>query len=190
MTHAKEICGDIWLLFFVLWILAGLRTKRRLQAANLRSRLSYGIPVGIGFALLFSDRWGIPFLESRLLPRTDELGIAAIVITLLGLAFAVWARVHLGQNWSSAPMIKQQHQLIRSGPYRFVRHPIYSGLLVAAAGTFLAVGRVRGALGVLIIWLGFEIKSRVEEQFMVQNFGPEYEEYRQTTGGIFPRISF
>lgn len=190
MSHAKEICGDIWLLFFFLWILAGLRTKQRLQAADWRARLSYGIPVVIGFALLFSERWGIPALEVRLLPRSDDLGLVAVLITLLGLAFAVWARVHLGKNWSSAPMIKQEHQLIRSGPYRFVRHPIYSGLLVAAAGTFLAVGRVRGALGILIIWLGFEIKSRIEEQFMVQTFGAEYEDYRHVTGGIFPRISF
>jgi len=118
------------------------------------------------------------------------LAIAAIAITIAGMALAVWARVYLGRNWSSAPTIKQQHQLIRSGPYRFVRHPIYSGILLAMAGTFLANGKVRGAVAVVLVWLAWSIKSGMEEVFMTRTFGAEYEEYCRTTGALFPRIQF
>jgi protein-S-isoprenylcysteine O-methyltransferase Ste14 len=188
MINGKQICSDLWLAFFVLWMLAALQTKRAARSADLGRRLAYGIPVVLGFSLMFSDRRQIPWLNMRILPRTQELAIAAIALTLAGMAFAVWARVHLGRNWSSAPTIKEQHQLIRSGPYRLVRHPIYTGLLIALAGTFLANGRVRGALSLVVVWLAFDIKRRIEEDFMVQTFGPQYEDYRRTTGALFPRI--
>jgi protein-S-isoprenylcysteine O-methyltransferase Ste14 len=104
------------------------------------------------------------------------------------MCFAVWARVYLGRNWSSAPTIKEGHQLIRGGPYRFVRHPIYTGILLALVGTVLANGKVRGALAVVLIWFAWTVKSRMEEEFMMRTFGAEYEEYRRTTGGLIPRI--
>jgi protein-S-isoprenylcysteine O-methyltransferase Ste14 len=104
----------------------------------------------------------------------------------MGLAF--WARVYLGRNWSSAPTIKEHHELIRSGPYRFVRHPIYTGILLAMVGTFLANGKVRGALSVVVVWFAWTVKSRMEEEFMVRTFGAQYEEYRRTTGALFPRL--
>jgi len=188
MINAKLICDDLWMAFFVVWMLAALQTKRAVERADLGRRLAYGIPVVLGFSLMFSDRWPIPWLDRRVLPRTQELAIAAIALTLAGMAFAVWARVHLGRNWSSAPTIKEQHQLIRSGPYRLVRHPIYTGLLIALAGTFLANGRVRGALSLVVVWLAFDIKRRIEEDFMVQTFGPQYEDYRRSTGALFPRL--
>jgi protein-S-isoprenylcysteine O-methyltransferase Ste14 len=142
----------------------------------------------LGFSLMFNDRLHVAWLDTRIVPKTQELAVAAIALTVAGMAFAVWARVHLGRNWSSAPMIKQQHQLIRSGPYRLVRHPIYTGLLIALAGTFLANGKIRGALSVVVVWISFDIKRRIEEEFMVQTFGPQYEDYRRTTGALFPRI--
>ena len=188
MSNGKVICDDLWLAFFVVWMLAALRTKRAAQRVEWGRRLTYVIPVLLGFALMFNDRWQIAWLDTRILPKTQELAVAAIALTLAGMAFAVWARVHLGRNWSSAPMIKQQHQLIRSGPYRLVRHPIYTGLLIALAGTFLANGRVRGALSVVVVWLSFDIKRRIEEDFMVQTFGPQYDDYRRTTGALFPRL--
>ena len=188
MINAKLICDDLWMAFFVVWMLAALRTKRSAQSADWGRRLTYGIPVVLGFSLMFSDRWPAPWLDRRVLPRTQELAIAAIALTLAGMALAVWARVHLGRNWSSAPSIKEQHQLIRSGPYRLVRHPIYTGLLIALAGTLLANGRVRGALTLVVVWLAFDIKRRIEEDFMVQTFGPQYEDYRRSTGALFPRL--
>jgi protein-S-isoprenylcysteine O-methyltransferase Ste14 len=114
--------------------------------------------------------------------------IAGLATTVAGMPFAVWARVHLGRNWSSAPMIKKQHELVRSGPCRLVRHPIYTGLLLSAMGTFLVKGKVRGVLGVVLIYSGFAIRSRIKEEFKVRTFGSQYDDYRRTTGAIFPRV--
>ena len=85
-------------------------------------------------------------------------------------------------------MLREGHELIRSGPYRYVRHPIYTGILLAMVGTFLANGKVRGALAVVFVWIGWTIKSRMEEEFMVRNFGSKYEDYRRTTGALIPRV--
>lgn len=188
MIEGMRACGYLWLLFFVYWMIVALRTKRAAVRVSWRRGLYYRIPVVLGYFLMFSKVPLTQWLDDRIIPRTQVIAVVAIAITLAGLAFAVWARVYLGTNWSSAPMIKQQHQLIRSGPYRFVRHPIYSGILLAMVGTFLANGKVRGALAVLLVWFAWSVKSRIEEQFMVQTFGAEYEEYRRTTGALFPRL--
>ena len=188
MMNGMQACSRLWLIFFTLWMLAALLTKRTMVRVSWRRTLAYGIPVVLGFYCVFSLDADIPWLQKRLLPRTPELAIAAVVITFAGLAFAGWARVYLGRNWSSAPVIKEKHELIRSGPYRLVRHPIYTGILVALIGTFLANGKVRGAIGVVLVWIAWTIKSRMEEEFMLRTFGVEYEEYRRTTGGLFPRL--
>jgi protein-S-isoprenylcysteine O-methyltransferase Ste14 len=190
MIDAMRVCSKLWLVFFALWMLAALRTKPTLERVSWRRALYYGIPAVLGYYLMFSRNLNIPWLQHWFVPRTPAVAIIAIVITLAGLLFAVWARAYLGRNWSSAPMIKEHHQLIRGGPYRFVRHPIYTGILLAMAGTSLANGKVRGALGVLLVWIAWTIKSRMEEEFMVRNFGAEYEEYRRSTGALFPRIRF
>ena len=188
MINGMQLCSNLWLVFFAVWILAAIGTKRAARRVDWARQISYAVPVVSGFTLLLSSRVEIAVLNRRILPRTEALAIIGIVMTAVGMAFAAWARIHLGRNWSSAPMVKDQHQLIRSGPYRLVRHPIYSGLLLAAAGTMLANGKVRGLAGLGLIWLGFVIKSRIEEEFMIQTFGQQYDEYRRTTGALFPRI--
>ncbi len=190
MINGMRVCAYIWLAFYILWLLAALRTKRAVQQVDWGKRFTYTLPVLLGYYCMFGMDLDVSWLQKRILPKTQELAIAAIVITVGGWAFAVWARVDLGRNWSSVPTVKEQHQLIRSGPYRLVRHPIYSGLLLATAGTFLANGRVRGALAVVLVLIGWLIKSRMEEEFMVNTFGAEYDEYRRTTGALFPRIQF
>jgi protein-S-isoprenylcysteine O-methyltransferase Ste14 len=109
-------------------------------------------------------------------------------LTAAGIALAFWARFYLGQNWSSAVSIKVGHQLIRTGPYNWVRHPIYSGILLALVGTVLERGKPAGPLAIALFWLGFWIKSRMEERFMRKTFGHEYEEYSRTTGALVPRL--
>jgi len=114
-----RVCSNLWLVFFLSWMLAALRTKRTVERVNWRRGLYYGLPVVLGFYLMFSKNIDVSWLNRRILPHSQELAIAAIVVTVAGLLFAVWARVCLGRNWSSAPTIKEQHQLIRTGPYRF-----------------------------------------------------------------------
>ena len=99
---------------------------------------------------------------------------AGIAITLLGLGFAVWARVHLGKNWSGSVTIKVDHRLVRTGPYRYVRNPIYTGILAGFAGTALVIGRVWAIYGLLILLAGFLIKIQEEEKVLLEKFGEEY----------------
>jgi protein-S-isoprenylcysteine O-methyltransferase Ste14 len=188
MITATQICSYLWLTFFLLWMSAAFFTKRTAERISWQRGLRYGIPVVIGYYLMFSLKTRVPWLQYRLLPSSEALDLVAIVITIAGMLFAVWARIYLGRNWSSAPMLREGHELIRSGPYRFVRHPIYSGILLAMVGTFLANGKVRGALAVVFVWIGWTIKSHMEEEFMVRNFGSQYEDYRRTTGALIPRV--
>ena len=188
MITGWRVCAYLWLTFFVLWMVAALFTKRPVERVNWQRGLRYGIPVVIGFYLMFSMKLDISWLQHRILPRSEALDISAILITIVGMLFAVWATVYLGRKWSSAPMVREQHELIRSGPYRVVRHPIYTGILLAMIGTFLASGKVRGLLAVSFVWIGWTIKSRIEEEFMMRTFGAQYEEYRQTTAALFPRV--
>ena len=188
MITGWRVCSYLWLIFFVLWMVAALFTKRSLERISWQRGLRYGIPVVIGYYLMFSLKLDIPWLQLRILPRSDALDMTAILITIAGMLFAVWARVYLGRNWSSAPMIREHHELIRSGPYRLVRHPIYTGILLAMLGTLLANGKVRGVLALLLVWVGWTIKSRMEEEFMLRTFGAQYEEYRRTTGALIPKL--
>jgi protein-S-isoprenylcysteine O-methyltransferase Ste14 len=105
----------------------------------------------------------------------------------VGLGFAAWARAHLGQNWSGIVTVKEDHALVRTGPYRAVRHPIYTGLLLALTGTAMAIGEWRGVLAVICALIGLLRKIQVEEKRMSENF-PEYSRYRQQTAALIPLL--
>ena len=109
-------------------------------------------------------------------------------LLVLGLAFSVWARIYLGRNWSGTVTVKQQHELIRGGPYAYVRHPIYTGLLLAFIGTAIVRGEMawcaRGADRVRGLWR----KLRLEERWMIETFGDEYRRYRERTAALIPFI--
>jgi protein-S-isoprenylcysteine O-methyltransferase Ste14 len=186
--RASHICGILWLVFYTAWLLAAIGNKRTRDRAGGDRTLKYFIPVVLACYLMFGFDFNVPWLQFRIVSRSPTIGMAAVAVTLAGMLFAVWARISLGRNWSSVPTIKEEHQLIRSGPYRLVRHPIYSGFLVAMFGTFLANGRVSGALSVILLWFAWTAKSRIEEEFMLRTFGSDYEDYRHTTGALFPRV--
>ena len=174
--------------FLVVWIVWGIRTKATKVRESVASRLSYSVPTIAAYYLMFSERARVDALGQPLFrssPWLDPLGVA---ITVAGLGVAVWARAFIGRNWSSTVTVKVEHQLITSGPYRWVRHPIYSGMILALLGTALARNQPRGLLAVVFLYVGFKIKSRAEERFMTNAFGAEYERYRRNTGAILPRV--
>jgi len=185
---AMRICSILWTILWVVWVVAWLRTKRTQERAPFGSRLLYGLPIVLAFFLLFNDNIRFGWFETRLIPRNIFVEVLAVALTALGVAFALWARFYLGQNWSSAVSIKVGHQLILTGPYAWVRHPIYSGLLLAMIGTALARREPRGLVAIALLWLGFSIKRRMEEQFMLKTFGAEYEEYSRSTGALVPKL--
>jgi protein-S-isoprenylcysteine O-methyltransferase Ste14 len=184
---AMRICAILWEFLWLVWLIAWLRTKPTQERASFGSRLLYGLPVFLAFYLIFGDM-RFAWLKTRIIPHNAFADVSAVALTALGVAFAIWARFYIGQNWSSAVSIKVGHQLIRTGPYAWVRHPIYSGLLLAMVGTAIARREPRGFVAFALLWVAFVIKSRMEEEFMRKTFGTEYEEYSQVTGALVPKM--
>jgi protein-S-isoprenylcysteine O-methyltransferase Ste14 len=185
---AMLICSYAWAAFLVVWIVWGLKTKPTQVRESASSRLSY-IPLSIaGAYLMFSADVRPEFLRARLFNPSLATDVLGVVITIAGVAFAIWARAYLGGNWSSSVTVKVGHQLIKTGPYRFVRHPIYTGMILGFCGTAIVRHQVRGALAVVLLYLGFKVKSKIEERTMTETFGALYEDYRRTTGAIVPRL--
>ncbi len=109
-----------------------------------------------------------------------------LFMTIAGVMFAIWARVTLGRNWSGIVTVKQNHELIRTGPYAWVRHPIYTGITIAVIGTVIFDGELRSIILFVAILLALTHKMKIEEQFMTEQFGSEYARYRQKTKALVP----
>jgi protein-S-isoprenylcysteine O-methyltransferase Ste14 len=140
------------------------------------------------FLLLASHRLDVGLLGRRFIPDSSSLRDFGIFVTFVGAAIAIWARYCLGQYWSARVTLKIDHRLIRSGPYTYVRHPIYSGLLLAMAGTALVIGEWRAVVAVLIAILEFSRKASKEEVFLTTEFNVDYQEYRKHAGFLIPRF--
>jgi protein-S-isoprenylcysteine O-methyltransferase Ste14 len=181
------ISGYLWTGFIIVWILWAIRAKPTERRESVGSRLSYTLLVFAGFYLLFAHPVWLDWLRRPILPPDRWVTGLAVGITATGLLFAVWARLHLGGNWSGTVTVKVGHELVRSGPYRWVRHPIYSGLLLAVLGTAMERRQERGIIALALIYAGFFLKLQKEEQFMSNLFGAGYDEYRRTTGALIPR---
>jgi protein-S-isoprenylcysteine O-methyltransferase Ste14 len=119
----------------------------------------------------------------------ERCGAYSAGLTALGVAISIWARLALGSNWSGVVTLKEDHELIRQGPYRWVRHPIYTGILLSFAGTALIEGRLRGWLGFAMVWATFYFKARREENFLRQEFGEGFEEHTRKTGMFLPKLT-
>jgi protein-S-isoprenylcysteine O-methyltransferase Ste14 len=137
---------------------------------------------------LFSKDLRFGRLGERFLVRDPWLEAAGLALTYAGAALAIWARWSLGENWSAEVSVKTDHQLIRSGPYAHVRHPIYAGLLLAVIGTAVVIGEWRGLLAILIWSVGHTLKAKREEAVMIATFGDQYQQHRTETGFLLPRL--
>jgi protein-S-isoprenylcysteine O-methyltransferase Ste14 len=176
-----------WIAFCVYWIWAARNQKRVQKREPPLARLLHVAYMVCGFVLLYSEdpRFGV--LNRRFLPQREWIAMLGAVLAALGVAFAIWARRHIGRNWSGQVTIRKEHELIRSGPYARIRHPIYTGLLVALAGTAIAIGEYRAIVALAVIAVGFVVKAKREEAFLATQFGPAFDEHRRQTGFFLPR---
>jgi protein-S-isoprenylcysteine O-methyltransferase Ste14 len=142
----------------------------------------------IAFILLLESKVHLGVLDRRFLPNSQTGTWLGIALTACGIALAIWARYCLGANWSATIMIRSSHFLVRTGPYSHMRHPIYSGLLLAIAGTALAQGEWRGLLALATAVIAWAIKAKKEESLLQDEFGAQFDEYRQSTGFLLPRL--
>ena len=184
--NANAICGCLWIVWWLIWLAWAFRSKQTRQRESIGSLFTYAFIGWFAMYIFISARGLGAWLHTDVLPYHPWMGWIGIAITSLGFALTLWARYILGSNWSGTVTIKVDHELIRSGPYRYVRHPIYTGIILAFIGTALARDQWRGVVAFPLLWVAFTIKRLKEEQFMRQTFGEQYTEYSKTTGAIFP----
>lgn len=178
-----------WYIFVFFWLLNMFSNKRTLARQSVGNRLLYTIPFLLAFWLLFgaSHHWRHSF-ALVVLPHSLGLNVVSLVLAVFGLALAMWARVTLGTNWSGTVTLKENHELIVRGPYAYVRHPIYSAMLLMFLGTVFAVGTVGGLSAFPILLISFWIKYRQEEALMMEHFGNEYLVYMKRVSALIPFV--
>jgi protein-S-isoprenylcysteine O-methyltransferase Ste14 len=187
-TPAQMIFAS-WLLFGGYWFFAALRTKKPAKTESAGRRFGHILIMAVGFFALDGSTFRFGVLNRRFLPDESWIAWLGAVLTLVGVLFAIWARYTIGREWSGEVQIKENHQLIRSGPYAHIRHPIYTGILLALAGTAVTVGEYRAILGVTLFLIGFVRKAKNEESFLASEFGPAFDEHRRHTGFFLPRFT-
>jgi protein-S-isoprenylcysteine O-methyltransferase Ste14 len=176
----------VWIVFLLYWQIkaVGTKTTQRLEPAA--SRILRAIILLTAIVLLTTPHIPLRWLYLQLWPAGFWPFWLGAAVTIAGLLFAIWARVHLGRNWSRSITIKQDHELITTGPYATVRHPIYTGILVGFLGTAIALSEVRGFVGLVLVFLALWLKLRMEEQWMRSQFGETYASYAHHTAALVP----
>jgi protein-S-isoprenylcysteine O-methyltransferase Ste14 len=179
------ISGGLWVGFIVYWSSAARNSAPTAGAESNRSRGFHELLLDTSIALGF-----IRFapIDQRWLPEGGALIAAGLGVQLAAGLLAAWARRHLGRNWSGRVETKVGHRLVRTGPYRILRHPIYTGMLGMIAGTALVSGEWHGLLAVTLMAITYARKIRIEERRMRETFGAEWEAWRSVTWALVPGV--
>ena len=178
----------VWIAFFLYWQIKAANTKTTQRLEPAASRILRVFIFLIAIVLLSTTRIPLPWLYLELWPQGLWPFWLGAAITVAGLLFAVWARVHLGRNWSRSVTIKQGHELITTGPYAVVRHPIYTGILTGFLGMAIAISQVRGFIVVVLVFFAFWLKLSMEEKWMRSQFGETYAAYARQTAALVPYL--
>lgn len=186
-TTLLQVTSYGWAIFCIYWIFAGIKTKDSIKKERRISRLSYLLLLIIAFGLVYWRRVTISFLNERLLPPHKAIAYLGVAISIAGIILAIASRMQLGKNWSGTVTIKKDHELIQSGPYRLVCHPIYTGALMGLAGAALIQCEMKDLIAVIVLVIALHIKMAKEEVFLSQIF-PEYDSYKKKTKKIIPFI--
>jgi protein-S-isoprenylcysteine O-methyltransferase Ste14 len=178
----------VWIAFLIYWQIKARDTKTTQRLEPAASRILRILIFLIAIVLLSTTRIPLRWLYLPLWPPGFWPFWLGAALTVAGILFAVWAREHLGRNWSRSVTIKQGHELITSGPYAAVRHPIYTGILAGFLGIAIAVSQVRGFIVFVLIFLVFWVKLRMEEKWMRSRFGETYATYARQTAALVPYL--
>ncbi len=175
----------MWLAFSLYWEIAAKNASAEKSSESWSSRGVHVVLANGALLLIFAP---VPGLMGRFLPASRLVIAAGLLLAACGLALSIWARVHLGRNWSGRITIKVDHELVRSGPYRMVRHPIYTAILAMYAGSTIVSGEWHALIGMCLALVAYWRKMRMEEANLARAFGAAYGNYRQTTWALLPRI--
>ena len=177
-----------WGVLGVYWLITALDTKK--VAVNETAGLRVFRLGMLAFLLVLMMTKSLDFgaLRWRFVPPNSTTPWTGVLLTAMGVCVAIWARWNLGRNWSDKVVLKVDHELIRSGPYRYLRHPIYTGVLLAFAGTALTIGELRGLLALAALAANYYVKATREEKVLAANFGEAFAEHKRRTGFFLPGL--
>jgi protein-S-isoprenylcysteine O-methyltransferase Ste14 len=187
MIRTQTILVWLWAGMGVYWLIGALRTRKTEVNESATPRLLRLILLCLMFTLLLTDWLRVGPLAWRLVPDYNWTRWVGVALTVAGLALAIWARHHLGEYWSDKVALKVDHRLIRSGPYAFLRHPIYSGVLLGVAGSALAIGEWRGLAVLGVMTVNYWVKGGREEIILSAKFGEAFAEYKRRAGFLVPK---
>lgn len=178
----------IWVAYLGYWWLLATKVKSTERREPWLSRWVRLLAIVAATLLLVLPSGWVPVLSARFASYPVLSFWIGALVTACGLLFSVWGRVHLGTNWSQAVTVKEGHELITSGPYSVVRHPIYTGLLTGFLGTAIARGEWRGLVAVLLVFAVLWWKLEQEERWMRDEFGDSYAAYSRRVAALVPFI--
>jgi protein-S-isoprenylcysteine O-methyltransferase Ste14 len=185
-----------WAAFLLVWGVTAFFVKRDVRGGGYAAvwqrywvlRLALAALIII-LAVRLGRRAGFPgavFFRGFFTPA-PALGWAAAAFTAIGIGFAIWARVYLGRNWSPRPAVKEHHELVTTGPYAYVRHPIYTGIMLATLGSAL-IGTIFGIVMFIVVSIVFALRISKEEKLMLELFPRQYPEYQKRTKRLVPFV--
>ncbi len=184
MTPATGIVL-LWLIWVVSWAAAAFWADPAAKRADLGSEMRYRMVMVFG-AVLFLIPAHNYYGRLRLWVPNLIVAWACVALIAVGFAFSCWARLHLGRLWSGTVTAKAEHHVVDTGPYGLVRHPIYTGLLLAIFATMVAKGIVWGIAGAILLTVGIVMKARLEERFLRDELGTAYDDYARRVPMLVP----
>ncbi len=178
----------LWIVFGSFWVLAAFVQKRNARRQSIGSRLIQMSIILLVLVPFFVEGRRVGPLYRHLYPNVLVVQYFGVLLMFLGFGFAVWARFVLGRNWSGIVTVKEDHTLITRGPYAWVRHPIYTGILLALLGTALTLGTTVNLVEVPVVAFALWLKLRIEEKFMLETFGEQYTAYGRRVKALIPHV--
>ena len=187
-THS--VLNWVWAAAGLYWILSARAAARNPTESGEphAHRILRLLILAVTFVLLLSPSLPVGPLARPFVPDHSAIRDLGVALAGLGISLMIWARRHLGHYWNDKVEIKTNHQLVSTGPYGRLRHPIYTGMLLGIAGTALAVGEWRGLAAFVLLLTNYVIKASKEERILRQKFGPAFQEYERRTGFLIPRL--
>jgi protein-S-isoprenylcysteine O-methyltransferase Ste14 len=176
----------LWIVFFGYWAYASRNSAPTQRSESWGSTYLHQGALAVALLLLYLP---IPGLNGWFIPERFQFAVViGGIVQVLGLLLAVWARRHLGRNWAAEVRIGVDHELVRTGPYRWIRHPIYTAMLTMFLGTAIASSQYHALLGVAILFVAYIRKTRLEEEILSRTFPTDYDAYRRSTWRLVPPI--
>ncbi|QYD67945.1 isoprenylcysteine carboxylmethyltransferase family protein [Paraburkholderia edwinii] len=192
---SQDLILFFWLAWAIGWRVASNKVKATVRRERRVSVMIRSVSVYLSLVLLTADwfwptwiRFHFAWFFKRFIESKPLVEMSSVAVVCAGLGFATWARIQLAANWSGSVSIKKDHELVEAGPYRFVRHPIYTGLLVAIFGSTFCNGEYRGLAALLLVTIALWHKLKLEERWMSEIFGMRYERYKRRVAALIPFV--